>query len=96
MVGVRPGMPVRGRFEFWRHGWADKVRPNKGAVVLGINEQTIREHYEIRALLEVRRWLKAAVVPTNISPDSRVHYAAEKRLAENTHGIPSDLNQAFI
>ncbi|EEF4054495.1 FCD domain-containing protein, partial [Salmonella enterica] len=72
-----------------------KVRPNKGAVVLGINEQTIREHYEIRALLESEAVAKASRPGTDISRIAQVHYAAEKALAENNSAEYSDLNQAF-
>ncbi len=78
-------MPVREAFQILAADGLTKVRPNKGAVVLGINEQTIREHIpEIRALLEkVRRWLKRRH-GTDISRITRVHYAAEKKiLAEN-------------
>lgn len=58
MVGVS-SMPVREAFQILAADGLIKVRPNKGAVVLGINEQTIREHYEIRALLESEAVAKA-------------------------------------
>lgn len=59
MVGVS-SMPVREAFQILAADGLIKVRPNKGAVVLGINEQTIREHYEIRALLESEAVAKAS------------------------------------
>ncbi len=60
MVGVS-SMPVReAAFQILAADGLIKVRPNKGAVVLGINEQTIREHYEIRALLESEAVAKAS------------------------------------
>lgn len=59
MVGVS-SMPVREAFQILAADGLIKVRPNKGAVVLGIKEQTIREHYEIRALLESEAVAKAS------------------------------------
>ncbi len=41
MVGVS-SMPVREAFQILAADGLIKVRPNKGAVVLGINEQTIQ------------------------------------------------------
>ena len=81
MVGVS-SMPVREAFQILAADGLIKVRPNKGAVVLGINEQTIREHYEIRALLESEAVAKASRPGTDISRIAEVHYAAEKALAE--------------
>ena len=50
-VGVS-SMPVREAFQILAADGLIKLRPNKGAVVLGINEKTIRDHYETRAILE--------------------------------------------
>ena len=94
MVGVS-SMPVREAFQILAADGLIKVRPNKGAVVLGINEQTIREHYEIRALLESEAVAKACRPGTDISRIAEVHYSAEKALAENNPAEYSDLNQAF-
>ena len=63
--------------------------------MLGINEQTIREHYEIRAVLESEAVAKASRPGTDISRIAQVHYAAEKALADNNSAEYSDLNQAF-
>ncbi|HEC2100861.1 TPA: GntR family transcriptional regulator [Klebsiella oxytoca] len=94
MVGVS-SMPVREAFQILAADGLIKVRPNKGAVVLGINEQTIREHYEIRALLESETVAKASRPGTDISRIAEVHYSAEKALAENNSAEYSDMNQAF-
>ena len=94
MVGVS-SMPVREAFQILAADGLIKVRPNKGAVVLGINEQTIREHYEIRALLESEAVAKASRPGTDISRIAEVHYSAEKALAENNSAEYSDMNQAF-
>lgn len=94
MVGVS-SMPVREAFQILAADGLIQVRPNKGAVVLGINEQTIREHYEIRAVLESEAVAKASRPGTDISRIAQVHYAAEKALADNNSAEYSDLNQAF-
>lgn len=70
MVGVS-SMPVREAFQILAADGLIKVRPNKGAVVLGINEQTIREHYEIRALLESEAVAKASRPRHRYLADSR-------------------------
>nr|WP_312576214.1 GntR family transcriptional regulator [Sedimentibacter sp.] len=44
--------PVREAFQILARDELIKLRPNKGAVVLGVNEKTIRDHYETRAILE--------------------------------------------
>ena len=94
LVGVS-SMPVREAFQILAADGLIQVRPNKGAVVLGINEQTIREHYEIRAVLESEAVAKASRPGTDISRIAQVHYAAEKALADNNSAEYSDLNQAF-
>ena len=44
--------PVREAFQILARDGLIDLRQNKGATVLGLNETTIREHYEIRAALE--------------------------------------------
>lgn len=44
--------PVREAFQILSRDGLIRLRPNKGAVVLGINEKSIRDHYELRAILE--------------------------------------------
>ena len=44
--------PVREAFQILARDGIIKLRPNKGAVVLGINKKFIRDHYETRAILE--------------------------------------------
>ena len=51
LVGVST-TPVREAFQILARDGLIKLRPNKGAVVQGINEKTIRDHYETRAVLE--------------------------------------------
>ena len=44
--------PVREAFQILARDGLIDLKQNKGATVLGLNETTIREHYEIRAALE--------------------------------------------
>ncbi|NLZ67425.1 MAG: GntR family transcriptional regulator [Spirochaetales bacterium] len=44
--------PVREAFQILAADGLIKLRPNKGAIVLGINEKTIRDHYQVREILE--------------------------------------------
>ena len=44
--------PVREAFQILAHDGLIKLRPNKGAIVLGITETYIREHYQLRGILE--------------------------------------------
>ena len=41
--------PVREAFQILAHDGLIKLRPNKGAIVLGITETYIREHYQLEA-----------------------------------------------
>lgn len=44
--------PVREAFQILARDGFIALRPNKGAVVLGVQESLIRDHYELRAILE--------------------------------------------
>lgn len=51
MLGVSV-TPVREAFQMLDQEGLIELRPNRGAIVLGLSEQTIRDHYELRAILE--------------------------------------------
>lgn len=44
--------PVREAFQILARDGLIELHPNRGAVVLGITEKRIRDHYETRAVLE--------------------------------------------
>ena len=44
--------PVREAFQILARDGLIKLRQNKGAIVLGITDTYIREHYQLRAILE--------------------------------------------
>lgn len=93
-VGVS-SMPVREAFQILAADGLIKLRPNKGAVVLGINEKTIRDHYETRALLEAEAAARASREGTDISAVEEAYLMAEQALEDNDSKEYANYNQAF-
>lgn len=93
-VGVS-SMPVREAFQILASDGLIKLRPNKGAVVLGINEKTIRDHYETRAILESEAAAKASSPEADISEIETIYQLSEQALEENDLGDYSRQNQGF-
>ncbi|HJA43898.1 MAG TPA: GntR family transcriptional regulator [Candidatus Dorea stercoravium] len=87
--------PVREAFQILASDGLIRLRPNKGAIVLGVNEKTIRDHYETRALLESEAAARASRPGTDISDIVYAYETTEKALDENDFGTYSDGNQAF-
>ena len=72
-----------------------ELRPNRGAIVLGMNEKRLRDHYETRAALE-----RAAVVlvcrkKADIDPIKLAYIQAASALAQYDSAGYSAQNQAF-
>ena len=88
-------MPVREAFQILASDGLIKLRPNKGAIVLGVNEKTIRDHYETRALLESEAAARASRPGTDISDIVYAYETTEKALEENDFSEYSRGNQAF-
>lgn len=88
-------MPVREAFQILAGDGLIKLRPNKGAVVLGVNEKTIRDHYETRALLESEAAARASREGTDISDIEYAYEMAERALEENNYSEYSRHNQGF-
>lgn len=93
-VGVS-SMPVREAFQILASDGLIQLRPNKGAVVLGINEKTIRDHYETRALLEAETAARCCDPGKDISAISNSYYMALKALEQNDASEYSHHNQMF-
>lgn len=51
MMGVSV-TPIREAFQQLAQEGLMELRPNRGAIILGLDEKTIRDHYEFRAILE--------------------------------------------
>ena len=60
-------MPVREAFQILARDGLIQLRKNKGAVVLGITETYIKEHYQLRAILESSAAALAADPEADIS-----------------------------
>lgn len=88
-------MPVREAFQILATDGLIKLRPNKGAIVLGVNEKTIRDHYETRALLESEAAARASQKGKDISDIVYAYDTAKKALDENDFGEYSRGNEAF-
>ena len=88
-------MPVREAFQILARDGLIQLRKNKGAVVLGITETYIKEHYQLRAILESAAALLAAEPETDISEIESVYEEAEEALKEGNLKQYTDLNSAF-
>ena len=88
-------MPVREAFQILARDGLIQLRKNKGAVVLGITETYIKEHYQLRAILESAAALLAAEPETDISEIESVYEEAEEALKEGNLKQYTDLNRAF-
>ena len=88
-------MPVREAFQILASDGLIRLRPNKGAIVLGVNEKTIRDHYETRALLESETAARASRPGTDIEDIVYAYETAEKALEEDDYSEYSRGNQAF-
>ena len=86
-------MPVREAFQILARDGLIQLRKNKGAVVLGITETYIKEHYQLRAILESASL--AAEPETDISEIESVYEEAEEALKEGNLKQYTDLNRAF-
>ena len=87
--------PIREAFQMLAREGLIELRPNRGAIVLGMNEKRLRDHYETRAALE-----RAAVVlvcrkKADIGPIKLAYVQAASALAQNDSEGYSAQNQAF-
>ena len=88
-------MPVREAFQILARDGLIQLRKNKGAVVLGITETYIKEHYQLRAILESAAASLAAEPETDISEIESVYEEAEEALKEGNLKQYTDLNRAL-
>lgn len=88
--------PVREAFQLLNNDGLIKLRPNKGAVVLGINEKYIDDHFELRLILESEMLKKICSDKTiDISEIIDVYKEAELQVSKGIISDYSNLNQAF-
>ncbi|SHO55550.1 GntR family transcriptional regulator [Vibrio quintilis] len=88
--------PVREAFQLLHNDGLIKLRPNKGAIVLGVNEQYIKEHFELRLILESEMIKKLCGNPdADISEICNIYEKSKEEVEQNIFDNYSNLNQAF-
>lgn len=83
--------PVREAFQILARDGLLEVAQNRGAIVRGINAETIREHYEIRAALEAEACRLVCEKKADLSEVER----CVKNLVVSDAENYGDLNQSF-
>ncbi|MCD8339488.1 MAG: GntR family transcriptional regulator [Burkholderiales bacterium] len=76
-LGVSP-TPVREALQILERENLVRLTPNKGAEVLGFDEQRLREHYELREILESMAARKICENPEGIAALKSVYEEAKK------------------
>ena len=86
--------PVREAFQILARDGLIELSQNRGAVVVGFSEKTIREHYEIRAALEAEA---CRLVSENESSLEGIEHCIERarRILETNPEKYPDYNQSF-
>ncbi len=88
--------PVREAFQLLDSDGLIKLRPNKGAIVLGVNEKFVREHFELRLILESEMVRKLCQNDeSDISEILDIFDTAESEVGRGIIDNYSNLNQAF-
>ena len=87
--------PVREAFQILARDGLIKLRPNKGAIVLGITETYIREHYQLRAILESACAEIAAGEGVDISGIEDSFETAKEALEKGDFESYANLNRDF-
>ena len=88
-------MPVREALQLLAGQGLVLLRPNKGAVVLGINEKYIRDHYTVRSVLESEAAALAARPGTDISGIENAYAEMQRVLAEKRYPEYKQCNESF-
>ena len=87
--------PVREAFQILARDGLIELKQNKGAVVLGINETTIREHYQVRAALESAACILCCQNGADLDAVRNCVKAAEEALKNHDASSYSNYNQSF-
>lgn len=87
--------PVREAFQILAGEGLIKLRPNKGAMILGINEKDIRDHYETRCILESEIIYKVCKNNADITKVLEAFDHAKEALKSNDYSEYSKYNQSF-
>lgn len=87
--------PVREAFQILARDGLIELSQNKGAVVLGINEKTLREHYQVRAALEGEACALCCQQQADLNAVFNVHEASRRVVTAGDYDGYSNLNQSF-
>ena len=87
--------PVREAFQILARDGLLELKRNRCAVVLGVTETTIREHYQLRAALEGAACLLCCENGADLSEIKNCVDAAEEALSHRQAGNYADYNQSF-
>ena len=87
--------PVREAFQILARDGLIKLRPNKGAIVLGINDTYIREHYQLRAILESACAELAAAEGVDISGIREAYERSKESLQKGDYSNYASQNREF-
>ena len=87
--------PVREALQLLAAQGLVRLRPNKGAVVMGINEKAIRDHFAVRTLLEGEAAALAARPGSDISEVEELYAAMKKCMEEQRYSEYTHYNESF-
>lgn len=87
--------PVREALQLLASQGLVRLRPNKGAVVLGIDEKSIRDHFAVRELLEGEAAALAARPGSDLKEVERVYAGMVKCMEEHRYGDYKHYNESF-
>lgn len=87
--------PVREAFQSLAAEGLLELRMNRGAIVVGIDEKFIRDHFELRILLETEAVTRAAKRELDLAPLLELQDYAEKHESTMTEEDYRTYNQRF-
>lgn len=94
MLGVSI-TPIREAFQILAREGLIELRPNRGAVVLGITEKRLRDHYETRAILEREAAMAVCRNGADLSPIQNAFDQARIALEKQDFSQYTNFNQSF-
>ena len=87
--------PVREAFQILNRDGLIKLRQNKGAIVLGVTDKYIRDHYQLRAILESSCVRLACENGADLTDLQQIQDDAVRIIGEKTFYQYADNNRAF-
>ncbi len=94
MLGVSV-TPVREAFQQLAQEGLIALRPNRGAIILGVDEKDIRDHYELRAILEREAAMAVCRNQADLSPIRNAFDHGRDALSRGDSREYGDCNQSF-